>query len=512
MNSQRNAVAIVLVLAVVLLLFIGTKRGYAKPEEDTRVKEEDTRFKAEDLHELVQKMVTEQTQESIRNMMDGIQLRPNFLKPELIPEIREKVVSNDVVLLTAEYTYREVLMNWIANAEKQGIHNWIICCFDNILDDWLKMRGTRCHITIPPEYLPSSEPEILPNRYCRGQAGYTIKTDSIKTCLSQACTPFYNTNCLGVSYTREGPDKGTCVKCEGNPRDEFVSGIPKPGTDIALYVGKHKIWHLRWLAAMDIMALGLNIAFVDLDAIVVKNFFEEIHKIPTDVVAQRDFGPNKAVAVWGNSICMGFSYWRVGTRKRNEIIKNVERILQRSGDDQSSVANALLIEGVRFPSRLGPNDTIPKVGVSPTGYSLAMLPLSSYTRKCPNGAIERDAHIIAHCVFGGTTLVKKNTIRKLGGWLLTNNWEDHLPKSGAPFSEYLKEIVNTTTAQCYDTKKSCAQQVDPPIAKPSNTSASIERWISRSTDVAHAGGTTEIGKPQTPGPSPTESPKPAPVP
>ena len=444
---------------------------------------------------------SEQRKELIRDIIEGIQLRPNFLKPEAINKIRERAVSNDIVLLTAEYTYREVLMNWILNAEKQGIQNWIICCFDSHLDHWLRIRGSRCHITIPSIYLPSSEPEILYNRHCRGQDGYSTTTDSVEKCLSKACPSFYNTNCLGASFTKfENNSGGTCIKCVGNPMDEFVSAIPQNGTHIALYGSRYRIWHLRWLAAMDIMALGLNVAFVDLDAIVVKNFFMTLHNIPADVIAQRDFGPNKAVAVWGNSICMGFSYWKVGNRKRNEMIKNVERILQRSGDDQSSVANALLIEGVRFNPRLLENDTVPRVGRSPSGFTLGMLPFSSFSRRCPSGFIERDSHILSHCVFGGKSSRKKTSIKRLGGWLLTRDWEHYIPPPKEKFPSYLKNIVNKTTEECYETKPTCLQYysrtrtriIYNTSSNTSNSSTGIfgKHWLKRFKDITVVGTTT----------------------
>ena len=394
--------------------------------------------------------------ELVGKALDGIQLRPNFLKPDMESVIKSRSTNNDIIFITAGFDYREVLANWIANTENQGISNWIICCFDHDIDIWLRERGSMCHIIVPRRLI-QSELEIQKNRHCRGQEGYTVTTKTIELCMQLTCSGFYNTNCLGVSFTmnRHGQN-GTCVKCVGNPQDEFVSGIPQPGTDTALFMSKNRIWHLRWLAAMDVMSLGLNVVFIDLDAIVVKNFFPLLHSLSdADVVAQRDFGPNKAVALWGNSICMGFSYWRVGTRKRHEIIKNVENILQRSGDDQSAVANALLIEGVRFKKELQPEDTETKIATAPSGYTLAMLPLTNFTRRCPDGLIDRSNQIIAHCIFGGSSARKKEVLKELGGWLLAKSWQ---PKGQSKtFSEFINRAVNSSTKQCYESNKYCCQ-------------------------------------------------------
>ena len=376
---------------------------------------------------------------SILETLDGVQLRANFLDPKMADVIRSRADQNDIVFLSADYSYREVLWNWIVIAESKNISNWIISCYDVELKTWLEQRGTTCHFVIPSEYISRAvdQNEILTNRHCKGQEGYHMQAKSMQECIKEGCPRFYNTDCLGVSYTAATK---TCYKCVGDPRTDFVSGIPQDGTDLALFTGRHRIWHLRWMAAMDVFALGINIVFVDLDAIVVQNFFPLIRSLNTDVVAQRDFGPNKAVGVWGNSICMGFSYWKTGTRLRHEMIKNINTILEKSGDDQSAVANALMIEGVRFPEKLTPLDRSPKKASSARGYTLAMLPLHSFARKC-KGRIA-PPHMIAHCVFGGKPAHKKHAINKLHGWKLRSDYETISYGNYSSFKEYSADLLS----------------------------------------------------------------------
>eukprot|EP01060_Flectonema_neradi_P014338 TRINITY_DN21032_c0_g1_i1.p1 TRINITY_DN21032_c0_g1~~TRINITY_DN21032_c0_g1_i1.p1 ORF type:complete len:473 (+),score=56.88 TRINITY_DN21032_c0_g1_i1:57-1421(+) len=386
----------------------------------------------------------------IRQALSRVQVEPNFLNPEMIPIIRSRVSpQGDVVLLTAGYSYREGLLNWIVNAERAGVKNWIICCFDNEIDTWLRERGSQCHIIIPKTHLVNQEPEVIKNKHCRGQQGFTVKIDRSR-CLRSVCPEYYSTNCLGVQYTDSTRE---CTKCVGNPASEFVSALPKEGTDIVVYKAAGRIWHLRWLAAMDIMDLDINVALVDLDAIVFQNFFPYIRSLNADVVAQKGYGPAKAASVWGHSVCMGFSYWRVGTKKRHDLIKMVEKVLRRSGDDQNAVAVAFLIEGVRFPRMLTETDRAPVIGRSPSNYSLALLPFSTIPRKCTE-PINRNTTIVAHCPFGGKPDQKKSKIWNIGGWLLTNNFEDY--NGTTTFDQYLANVTNSTTKRCYDSGGSCS--------------------------------------------------------
>ena len=448
LSQKRGAFLIAMLLVVILVFVISVFTTKQLPDESKFVNK----------IMLQQQTSKHQVRQMISEMLEGIQTQPNFLKPSDVSVIRQRAIKNDIVFLSAGYSYREVLMNWIVNAERVGIKNWIICCFDSEINHWLRERGSRCHITIPKKFMEQQQPEILKDRFCLGQEGFTTRARSHAQCLFFACSGFYNTNCLGVSFTPptgKNPT-GTCVKCVGNPMMEFVSAISRNGTDIALYKGKGKIWHLRWLAAMDVLHLGINVAFVDLDAIVVKNFFPLLHSMPAaDVVAQRGLGPSKAVALWGNSICMGFSYWRVGTRKRNEIIKNIEMILQRSGDDQSAVANALLIEGVRFPEMLQESDTEPMFGTSPSDYTLVMLPLTTFPRQCSGGIIQRNKQLVAHCIFGGNAIEKGNAIKDLGGWLLNTDYEED--SSSNTLNEYISRVTNKTTEECFNSGENCRQ-------------------------------------------------------
>eukprot|EP01060_Flectonema_neradi_P032010 TRINITY_DN500_c5_g1_i2.p1 TRINITY_DN500_c5_g1~~TRINITY_DN500_c5_g1_i2.p1 ORF type:complete len:443 (+),score=58.07 TRINITY_DN500_c5_g1_i2:57-1385(+) len=364
--------------------------------------------------------------------VESLLVRPSFLQDGEEEVIRSRSKNDNVILITGDFNYREPLWNWIVQAEKRGFHNWVVVCFDDgKLKAWLEKRLFTCHLTVPLRYITSwKNVEEVEGSTCKGQEGEVQEgVPNLNACMEAVCNHYWNTDCLGVAYNKETQ---TCTKCVGDPRTDILSMVEKKGLVVRVSKSQNEIWHLRWKAAMDIFNLGIHVLFCDLDAILIKDPFPIFSESGADVVAQKGFLPRKIATLWGGSVCMGFTYWKTGTQLRHELIRQVETILQKTGDDQSAIANAMIIEQVRFTPRLG-DDKIVRLGSSPRGFVTAILPWRFSPRKCRS--VSKDM-IVAHCIQGGSARQKKKRMIGIGVWSLGHSWERMLPAPNSTAEEY----------------------------------------------------------------------------
>ena len=61
-----------------------------------------------------------------------------------LKNILDKVEDGVVVLTFADSKYKESMINWLINVERQGITNYAIVCLDHDLPSWLAERKGRC--------------------------------------------------------------------------------------------------------------------------------------------------------------------------------------------------------------------------------------------------------------------------------------------------------------------------------------------------------------------------------
>lgn len=208
------------------------------------------------------------------------------------------------------------------------------------------------------------------------------------------------------------------VVCFDKQMRQFLAR--RGATSIVLCVAKRMrhqdIWLARLAILRDLVSKGIPVTLSDLDAMWLKDATPYLHV--ADVVASRGTHPTWASDAWGAALCMGL----VRFNPHSEAFVNL--FLQRKGitDDQCALNAGLKMANITWTTAL----PLPFVNSSTTdtgmitveGITVALLPHSTFVRRCEFEGRASSGVVVEHCYTPKTARSKRDSLRKRGTWII----------------------------------------------------------------------------------------------
>jgi hypothetical protein len=201
--------------------------------------------------------------------------------------------------------------------------------------------------------------------------------------------------------------------------------------------------------AKQLLEQGFDVLMADLDAVWIRNPFEEIEKFNnSDIISSRGTFPEDVSRKLGAAVCMGFVYFKA-TAAIKELMGDVAQAMTKrdDADDQREINRVLLNDhSLSFPgSKLTyKGSTTANTGTAKTKgglqYGVTLLPHESYRRICegvPISTIQKS--VVIHCLSAKDGSSKFESAATIGIWGLKDDYKD-VPLVG-PVDDFLDHIT-----------------------------------------------------------------------
>eukprot|EP00754_Rhynchopus_humris_P036638 Rhum_TRINITY_DN18730_c0_g1::Rhum_TRINITY_DN18730_c0_g1_i1::g.168139::m.168139 len=353
-----------------------------------------------------------------------------------LKNILDKVEDGVVVLTFADSKYKESMINWLINVERQGITNYAVVCLDHDLPPWLAERKGRC------DYVMTGWKEGAwsngGSNTCAGSDQKPTADGSLGLC-KMSCEQ--DTSCQAISWNKLHK---LCYLCSA-PKYE-------PSVMHQVYIKKTKdtLWFTRWKLLLRLLNRNVHVLMADLDATFVQNplpLLKEYGK-EADIISQRGSFPEHLFTKWGATVCMGFTFWRATTETKI-FTAMMNKVIAGSGDDQVAVNQALEHSAIAWSTTSSDGKMEyhtakePTIGLTHKGLRSMLLPHNLFPRKCDEiGEAEIVGQaVVAHCFAEKKTgAAKIDSAKKYGLWSVRDDWGSVDPATANSFREYLRLI------------------------------------------------------------------------